>query len=155
MRTLARFDPIAEFDNMNNLLDRLFYGVGRGSTTQTAQNLILPVDIFEKEDQLVVRAAVPGVKPEDLDVQVEDQVLTIKGETKQDEEFKDAKVYRREYAYGCFNRSVRLPDDLDLQKVDAKFENGFVTIAFPKLVQEKPKALKVNIRRAGEGETPA
>lgn len=110
--------------------------------------LTLPLEILEKDGKVLVRAAVPGVAPEDLDVSVEDGVLAIRGELKREHEDKDVRVYRREYTYGTFSRSLRLPDDLDLDHVDAEFKNGFVTITLPRVEQPKPEVRKVEVRTA-------
>ena len=108
----------------------------------------LPLDIFEREGKLVVKAAVPGIEPSELEVQIENKVLTIRGETRHEEEADDTKVYRREVSYGSFSRSVRLPEGLNFEAVEAEFKNGIVTISLPRLPEEKPKALKIHVKSA-------
>jgi len=147
MKTIVNFDPISEFDRLNAMMERVFGQPVRSSACAPEQNLLLPVDIYEREGSFVVKAAVPGVKPEELDVQVEDQVLTIHGETRNAEDLTEAKVYRREYTYGKFTRSIRLPGDLDLENIDARFDHGFVTITIPKVPEPTPTVHKVNVRR--------
>jgi len=108
----------------------------------------LPLDILEQDGTLKIRAAVPGVEPNELEIQIEKNVLTIRGEISRENESKDEKVYRREVSYGAFSRSVRLPDGLDFDKVDAQFKNGIVTISLPRVPEEKPKSIKVNVRQS-------
>ena len=148
--TITRFSPISEMQRMNDMFDRLF-----GSPIAASQRLVagprdltVPLDVVEKEDRFIVRAAVPGVSPDALNVSIEDGVLTISGETKHEEEGENDKVYFRECSYGSFTRSIRLPQNLEVDKVDAEFDNGFVNIAIPKVPEEKPKVVKVPVRKA-------
>lgn len=147
-RSLVTFDPIREINDMSGWMDRFF-----GSPTlrefpagRFSQNLSLPIDIYEKDGKLTLKAAIPGVNAEDLDVSVQDHILTIRGETKQDEVTENDRVYRREYNYGSFTRSVRLPENVDLEKVEAKFDKGFVYVTIPIVEEPKPKALKVPVK---------
>jgi len=149
VNTLRRINPITEMQKMSEMFDRLFGGPMFSPTTLFASNqgFTIPLDVVEKEDKLVVRAAVPGVAPEELNVSIENNVLTISGEIKKDEESENDKVYFRECCYGSFSRSIRLGDNLDFEKVDAEFSNGNVTISIPKIPEEKPKTLKVAVRK--------
>jgi len=144
--TIRRINPITEMQRMNEMFDRLF-----GSPTPviaSPQGFTVPLDVIEKEDKLVVRAAVPGVAPEELNVSIENNVLTISGEIKKEEESEGDKVYFRECSYGSFSRSIRLGENLDFENVDAEFSNGNVTISIPKVPEEKPKTVKVEVRKA-------
>ena len=150
---IMNVDPLVEMKSMEDTFNRLFAypftTMDRGLQVAT-----LPVDIFEKDNNLVVQAAVPGIKPEDLDVSIENNILTIRGETKSwfETDQKDTKVYRREVSYGAFSRSIRLPDTLKFDKADAEFNNGFVTITIPKVEAQKIQPRKLNVR-SGEGAT--
>lgn len=143
MNNIVTWSPIRDIRRMEEMFDRLFEGTLAGRMPTAAA---LPIDVFEREGKLFVKAAVPGVCPEDLDITVEENVLTIRGETKTEETTDDTKVYRREVAYGKFSRSVRLPENLDFEKIDAEFRNGFVTVSIPYVPEEKPKTVKVNVR---------
>lgn len=146
MKTIVRVNPLSELRAMDEMFDRLF---SRGpASSPTATNL--PIDIFEKGGYFTVKALVPGIAPENLDIQVEDNVLTIRGETRHEYANEDAQVYRREISYGSFARSIRLPDNLNLETIDAEFSNGVVTVSIPRAEEIKPKALKVNVRTAQE-----
>ncbi len=97
----------------------------------------------------------PGVDPEQIDIQIENNVLTIRGELKSDYEETQAKVYRREYSYGKFSRSIRLPEDLNHEEVSAEFKHGFVTITLPRTPTPQPKVLRVPIKPAAAPEPEA
>lgn len=146
MKTVVRVNPGSEFRAIDEVFERLF---GRTPISSPAATTI-PIDIFEREGNFVVRASVPGISPENLDVQVEDNVLTIRGEIKHEYANEDVKVYRREVSYGVFARSLRLPENLNIEAIDAGFSNGLVTISIPRAEEVKPKALKVNVRTVNE-----
>ena len=148
MKTLLRVNPISEFRTMDDMFDHLF---GRSpAVSPPASATHLPLDILEQEGKFIIRASVPGTNPADLEIQIENNILTIRGETKSEYKSEDAKFYRREVSYGAFARSIRLPEKLDLEQVDAAFNHGFVTISIPKLEEEKPKAVRVNVRTVNE-----
>jgi len=146
MRTLVNLHPGAEFRAIEEVFDRLVGASQRPSNGQGIPAGTLPVDITEREGKLLVRAAVPGIAPEELEIQIEKNVLTIRGEAKYEATTEDEKVYRREVNYGKFARSIRLPEGLNLDATDAEFKNGVVTISIPRLPEEKPKSVKVNVR---------
>lgn len=149
LKTIVNANPLAEFRAFDEMFDRMLGVPHRVGASHVAPGL-LPVDVVEKDNALVVKAAVPGVDPEHIDIQIENNVLTISGELKSDYEETNAKVYRREYSYGQFSRSIRLPDDLDLEKVNAEFHHGFVTVTLPRQDAPAPKALRVPIKAASE-----
>ncbi|WP_227625094.1 Hsp20/alpha crystallin family protein [Fimbriimonas ginsengisoli] len=132
--------PAADFRAMEEMFDRVFGSPSRPAATT------LPVDITENDGKLYVRAAVPGIEPNELDIQIEKNVLTIRGEARAESTSQDEKVYRREVSYGSFGRSIRLPEGLNLDETQADFKNGIVTITLPRLPEEKPKSLKVTVR---------
>lgn len=143
VRSLVNLNNGREFRAMEEVFEQLFGSPVKPNGTPTNA---LPIDVTEKEGNLVVRASVPGIEPNELEIQIENDVLTIRGETKHQSESKDERVYRREMSYGSFARSVRLPDNLNLDSVDAEFKNGIVTITLPRVPEEKPKAIKVGVR---------
>lgn len=145
LRTLVNVNPTREFRAMEDLFESLFATPNR----PTSQTLSLPIDITERDNTLYVKAHVPGVDPSELEITVEGNILTLRGETKSESfEQKEVKVYRREVITGAFARSIRLPEGLDLSKVDAEFKNGVVTIALPRVPEEKPASLKIQVRQA-------
>ena len=147
LKTIVNANPLAEFRAFDEMFDRMLGTPHLVGPTNPSTGL-LPVDVVEKENTLFVKAAVPGVDPEHIDIQIENNVLTISGELTSDYEDTQAKVYRREYSYGKFSRAIRLPEDLDLEQVSADFDHGFVTVSLPRAAQPAPKTLRVPIKSA-------
>jgi HSP20 family protein len=144
LRTLVNVTPANEIRNFEQFFDQLF-----GSPSRPVQNVsTLPVDITERDGSLIVRAAVPGVNPEALEITVENNILTISGETRLEESTEGEKVYVREVTYGSFKRSIRLPDKLDLEQINAEFDHGMVTITIPTKPEAKPQVLRVPVKLA-------
>ncbi|MBS1707134.1 MAG: Hsp20/alpha crystallin family protein [Armatimonadetes bacterium] len=143
MKTIVRNQPFTELDKMEALFDNLFRGYPAvpGFTQVT-----MPLDVFEKEGFVWVRASLPGIDPEHIEVTVENNNLTIKGTINREEELKEARVYRREIATGAFTRTVRLGEGLDLDKIVADFDHGIVTVKVPRMPEEKPHTLRVPIK---------
>jgi len=104
---------------------------------------MLPVDVYETDDKLVVKAAVPGVKPEEIEVTVTGDLLTIKGEFRAEEKTENASYLRQERRYGSFSRQIGLPAGVNTDKVQASFENGVLTLEMPKVEEAKVKTVKV------------
>ena len=125
---LVRWDPFQDLIQFN------------GSPARTWAP---PVDVFEKGDQLTFKAEVPGVDREQLDVRVEDGVLTIQGERKHEAEVDEAGVYRRERVYGTFTRSFTLPKNVDGAKVTATYKDGILEVTVPKSEAAKPKRVAI------------
>lgn len=137
-------EPFSDIERMNRVLDRLF-----SASTASTTGMVMPIDVMETENALIVRASVPGLNPEQIDVTVEKNVLTLKGEHTDSQVFHDAKVYRREIVAGSSVRSVRIPEGFDLENVSADFEHGILTVTFPKLEESKPKSLKIAVKSSG------
>lgn len=106
------------------------------------------VDVFEKEDRFVVKAELPGMKEEDIDVSVVGDTLSIKGEKKTEAEIKDEDYYRCERSYGSFYRSIPIPSNVDANKIEASFEDGILEVALPKSAKVKPKKIAVSAKKA-------
>jgi HSP20 family protein len=150
--SLMRFDPERELlslrDAMNRLMEESFVlpsmiGELRGSGRAWG----LAVDMFETNDHLVVKASVPGVKPEDLDITVQGETLTIKGEAKEEREEQQGRYHFRERRQGSFSRTLTLPFPIQSDKVEASFENGVLTLTLPKAEQVRPRTIKVQTKQ--------
>jgi HSP20 family protein len=102
------------------------------------------VDVFERQDQLVIRAEVPGLKREDMDVRVENGVLTLHGERKRESEVTEDNAFRMERVYGAFTRSFTLPRTVDASKVSAAYKDGVLEVTVPNLETAKPKKIEIN-----------
>jgi HSP20 family protein len=103
------------------------------------------LDVFEEQDDIVVKAELPGIDKENIEVNLTDRTLTIKGEKKKAEEVKEENYYRCERSYGSFLRSVELPKDVHADKVKASFKNGILEVRVPKTEEAKSKAIKVKV----------
>lgn len=103
------------------------------------------VDLYEQKDEIIVKAELPGLTKDDIEVNISDKLLTIKGEKKKEDEVKEEDYYRSERAYGAFVRSVELPAEVTLEKVKAAFTNGVLEIRLPKSEQAKQKEFRVRI----------
>ena len=154
MTALSRWDPSREMMTMRQFMDRFFSDPVPGNFWGTgSSNQGFALDVAEEADDYVIKASVPGVKPEDIDVTIADNVLTIRGESKDDQESKDENYHVRERRFGSFSRSISLPATVDADKVDANCENGVLTLRLPKSEAVKPKRINVNkmIEHQGNG----
>jgi len=151
-RTIVRWDPFREMISLRDAMDRLFEESfvrpwdDRWLRFSTNGGGSLAVDMYETDKDIVVKAALPGIKPEDIDITVTEDVLTIKGETKAEEEVEQENYHLRERRYGAFQRSVRLPTDVKADKAEAVFENGVLTLTLPKAEEVLPKTIKVKAK---------
>ena len=157
MTSMTRFvpfrSPLADVAILQNRLNSIFNDFARPDEAQdtlTAANFIPAVDIYEDEQKLVLKLEVPGVRQEDLDVRLENQTLTVKGERKFETKEKQENFHRIERRFGTFARSFTLPVSIDTASVAAKYENGVLAIQLAKKEAAKPKQVKIEI---GSGES--
>ena len=143
MSNLTRWEPVREMMTLREAMDRLFddaftrpLGIAGGS--------VLPaIDLYQNNDDVVVKAALPGLKADDVQLSITADVLTLRGEFKDESEQKQASYHVRERRYGSFERSVMLPTDVQADKAKADFENGVLTITLPKAETVKPKTISI------------
>ncbi len=149
MANIIRWEPFSEVMSLRDAMDRLF-----------AESFIQPrfisplregmgqlaLDVLETENDIIVKAAVPGLKPEDIDVTVVGDTLTIKGETKEETKQEKDNYLLQERRYGAFQRSLTLPMGVQADKAQADFENGVLTLTLPKVEEVKPKQIKVGTK---------
>ena len=140
---LVRWDPFQEFVAMSQRLNRTVNDPHTPHTEDAFGAWAPPVDIFERQDYLVIRAEVPGVQMEDLDVRIENGVLTLHGERKQDFDVKEENAHRMERAYGTFTRSFSLPTTVDAERVTATYKDGVLEVTVPKAETAKPKSIEI------------
>jgi HSP20 family protein len=152
MTTLTRFvpfrSPLADVAVLQNRLNSIFNDFARPEGEQESLamgNFIPAVDVYEDAHQLVLKLEVPGIKQEDLDVRVENQTLTVKGERKFEANEKEENFHRIERRYGSFTRSFTLPQTVDAGAVKAGYEHGVLTISLAKKEAAKPKQVRVEI----------
>lgn len=146
---LVKWDPFKEVTTLQERINRLFedaFPRTREREEDLSPGVWRPaVDIFEGETAVVLKAELPGIKKEDVSVEVKDNVLTIKGERKAESEIKEEKYYRRERTYGSFSRSFNLQYTVKPDKIKARFKDGVLVIEVPKPEEEIPKQINVNI----------
>jgi HSP20 family protein len=104
------------------------------------------VDMFDKKDEIVVKAEIPGVEKENISISLSDNTITIKGEMKKEEEVKEEDYYYSERSYGSFSRSLNLPAKVQAEKIKASFKNGILEIHLPKAEESKPKEVKIEVK---------
>ena len=146
MTSITRWDPYRELATMRQVLDRFFeddFARFPSLWERRPEAMSLALDVAEREDAFVVKASVPGVAPEDVEVTLTDNVLTIKGEMKADKEINEENYHLRERRFGAFVRSVTLPTAVKAEKIEAVNENGVLTLTLPKAEAIKPKKIEV------------
>ena len=144
--SIVRWEPFRDFMTLREAMDRLFeesfVGPRRGEWLAPAEGA-LALDMYQTEDSVVVKSAVPGVKPDDIDITISGNTLSISGETRAEEEVKEENYIRRERLCGSFSRSVTLPEGLETDKAEASFEDGILTLNIPKAPEAKPKVINI------------
>jgi HSP20 family protein len=147
--TLTKWDPFKDLvtlqDRMNRLFDESVRNVRPGDEALSSAIWSPAVDIYETEDQVVVKAELPEVNQKEIDVQIENNTLTIRGERKFNKETKKENFHRIERAYGSFSRSFTLPSTIDQEAIHADYKDGILKISMPKREETKPKQIKVAI----------
>src|SRR6266849_667373 len=143
---ISRWDPFRDLNVLQDRMNRLFTDAGRGWRTDepAATTTWSPaVDIFETENEIVVKAELPGVDRKDIGLNLENNVLTLKGERKFEKETKEENYHRIERAYGGFSRAFSIPATVDEEKIRADYKDGVLQILLPKKEQSKPKQIKI------------
>jgi HSP20 family protein len=145
MSNLIRWEPMREMMTLREAMDRLFDDAFTHPVN--ANNWGAPaIDLYQTEDNVVVKAALPGLKAEDVQISITGDVLTLRGEFKQNGEVKEATYHIKEHRFGTFERSFMLPTDVQTDKAKAECENGILTITLPKAEQVKPKTITVKAK---------
>lgn len=145
---IVRWDPFRDLqERMNRMFDDSYRGAGRGEDWGLGGAWAPPVDIYEKDGNIVVKAELPGVDPKDVDVRVENNTLTIRGERKIDNEIKQEAYHRVERSYGTFTRSFSLPSVLDQDKIKAEFKDGVLQVTLPKHERALPKQINIAVTK--------
>lgn len=144
MRTLVRWNPFAEFGGLSQAFSHTMWSAPNGRTHRF--DLTPAIDVSETDGAIVVKASLPGVKAEDVDISINDGVLTVKGERKSEEKTEGEDYYRQEILYGSFSRSVPLPSRVNHEQAEAEFNDGVLTVKLPKAEEVRPKQIKI---RAG------
>jgi len=146
MANLIRWDPVREMMGMRDFMGRAFDDFFSRAPGSYEGYGVINLDMVQTDDDVIVKASVPGVKPEEINISVTGDTLTIRGEVKEDEEIKNANYHIREMRFGSFARSVLLPSQVIADKAKAEFENGILKLTLPKAEEVKPKTITVKAK---------
>jgi len=150
-RGLIPWRTLRELEELERHFEEIFGrpfqpAVGRRLPTEE-RGWVPPIEVFEKEGKFVVKAELPGMKEENIDVSVVGDMLTIKGERKTETEVKEEDYYCCERSYGSFFRSIALPSTVDAKKIEASYESGVLEVSLPKAPEVKPKKISVSAKK--------
>jgi HSP20 family protein len=153
---VTRWDPFGEAlslrDAMNRLFEQAVLQPGGDAAPQRENGFVPPLDVHESQDAYTIKVSLPGVKPEDVNIQYQQGMLSISGEVREDEHREQGGYHVRERRSGRFSRSLRLPDMVSADKAEATFEHGVLTLRMPKAEETKPRRISV---QTGAGAAPA
>lgn len=144
MTRLTRWEPFRDVRRMHDMLDRIMDRAVMDWTPDGGlYEGIIPVDVYQTDDDVVIKATAPGIKPDELDISVTSDSVTLRVEISEEHEEEGRHYHLRERRYGSFARSVALPIAVNADKAQAEFENGILTLTLPKVEEVKPKSIKV------------
>ena len=147
--SITRFDPFRHVSRLQDRMNRVFEDA-LGRTFEDADFFAgawtPAVDILETANELVLRAELPGLKPEDVDIRIENNTLTLRGERKSDSKDDKVNYQRRERIYGAFSRSFTLPSTVEQEKISAEFKEGILQVSLPKKEETKPKQITIKVK---------
>jgi HSP20 family protein len=147
MSNLIRWEPAREMMTLREAMDRLFDDAFTHPLSMSGNGWSVPaVDMYQTDNEIVVKAALPGIKPDEVQINITGDVLTLKGEVKQSEEVKEKAYHIHEQRWGAFERTLILPANVIADKAKADFENGILSIALPKAEEAKPKTITIKTK---------
>lgn len=150
---IVRWEPFQELVTLRSAMDKLFADsfVRMPGRAEGEDGAVAPaIDIFEDAEKVGIKASMPGVKPEDIDINLTANSVTIKGSNKSEKEVKEENFVRKERYYGSFSRTIALPSGLKIDKVEASMEDGVLTLEIPKAEEVKPKTIKIKAKAQPE-----
>ena len=147
MNPMNRPDAFRNLSSLQEQVNRLFQSNSSGRENSNLTSWAPAVDIYETENELVVNADLPGIDEKDLDIQVENDTLSIRGERKFDQKVNEDHYLRVERTYGSFSRSFGLPNTVNKEAVKAHYRSGVLTVELPKRAESKPKQIRVNVTK--------
>lgn len=133
------FDPFADFDRINEMVEKMLTSPAKEASQ------FLPLDVMEKEGTLILRAPLPGIKSDQVELSLENRILTIKAQAVNEQDYSDAKFYRREVSTSAQTRSMKLPEGLDLDKITADLTDGLLLIRIPRIPAEQPRSIQIGV----------
>lgn len=141
--TFVKWDPFREFASLDRGLAALSAATRSHQTEKSNGSWAPVVELFERENELVLRADLPGISRDEIEIEVENSMLTLSGERKQDVEIEAGKSYRSERTYGAFKRSFKFAPTVDVSRISATHKDGVLEIVLPKMEQAKPKRVEI------------
>jgi HSP20 family protein len=153
---LIRWEPVRELHTMQSEMNRLFNtffdspNAGGNGAQSPLRRWIPAMDVVETEDHFVLRADLPGLSEDDVNIELDDNVLTISGQRKSEHEQRNEGYYRVERAFGSFSRSLTLPEGVDAEGIEASFDNGVLEVRIPKPEQQKPRKVQISLGGANK-----
>jgi HSP20 family protein len=149
MATISHLEPFRGLFNLQNQFNKIFNDSFRNQAEESALTTWAPaVDIYETPNELVVKADLPDVNEKDIDVRVENNLLTIRGERKFEKSVSEENYLRVERTYGAFSRSFSLPNTVNAEAIGAEYKNGVLTVTLPKREESKPRQVKITVNAA-------
>lgn len=146
MSAITRRDPFLNLTNWQDQVNRIFESAFPGRTDSSTMTTWAPaVDIYETENELVLKADLPDMNEKDLDIRVENNMLTVRGERKFEQKVKEDNYLRIERTYGSFSRSFSLPNTISTENIKAEYKNGVLSVEMAKRAESKPKQVKINV----------
>jgi HSP20 family protein len=142
---ITRWDPFHEVVSLQNRVNSLFRNLNEGESPMASASFVPPVDIYEDADKLTLKLEIPGMNEKDLDVRVEDNTLTVRGERKFEAEEKEQNFHRIERSYGTFFRAFTLPMTIETDQVQANYNAGVLKLELKKKPEAQPKQIKINV----------
>lgn len=142
---ITRWDPFREVVALQNRMNSLFREMNESESSLTTASFVPAVDIYEDPKKVVLKLEVPGMEEKDLDIRVENNTLTVKGERKFEKDEKEENFHRIERRYGSFVRNFTLPQTVDTNAIEANYDAGVLSISLPKKAESKPKQVKIAI----------
>ena len=146
MSNLIRWEPAREMMTLRDAMDHLFNDAFTRPLTLRDGWSAPAIDMYQTDDEIVVKASLPGVKADEVQINITGEILTLKGETKQVDEKKEQAWHMREQRWGTFERSIALPTEVVADNARAEFENGILTITLPKAEEVKPKIINIKAK---------
>jgi len=146
MSNLIRWEPAREMMTLREAMDHLFDDAFTRPLTLRDGWSVPAIDMFQTDNEVVVKASIPGYKTDDVQISISGDILTLKGEMKQEDEKKDKAWHIREQRWGSFERAVVLPTEVIADKAKAEFENGLLSVTLPKAEEVKPKTITVKAK---------
>jgi HSP20 family protein len=146
MSTITRWEPVREMITLRDAMDRLFDDAFTRPINMSAVSAMPVIDMYQDDENVVVKAQLPGLSEDDVQISVTDDILTLRGEFKQESEEEGKAYHIREQRYGSFERTIPLPTDVQVGKAKALFEKGILTITLPKAEKVKPKTINIKAK---------